>query len=175
MLTCSVHSIRDDFGLPILLNRPFRSHPFVYFKASFSCEKHQGKLYKTQRILVANLATNFWILVASTIILVALATVLSAISCPVNPLYHCPSARFSVRCNEAVFFHIASWWNRHLNTLIRGTGLVLGLKLELQLLCETMSFGFTCRCMMWGCGCPSVVVIGNWVLLYLSYCIQTGI
>ena len=68
----------------ILLNRPFLSRRFIYFKASFSCKKHQGKTYKTQRILVANLATNFWILVASTIILVALATVLGAISCPVN-------------------------------------------------------------------------------------------
>ena len=75
-------------------------------------------------------------------------------------------------------------------------GMVLGPKWELQLLCETMSFrftckcmmwdcgcpsvvvignwvfGFTCKCMVWGCGCPSVVVIGNWVLLYLSHCIQ---
>ena len=75
-----------DFGfitfVTILLNRPYRSHLFIYFKASFSCQKHQGKIYKTQRILVANLATNFWILVASTIILVALATVLGAISYP---------------------------------------------------------------------------------------------
>ena len=78
-------------------------------------------------------------------------------------------------------------------------GLGSGLKLELQLLCKTMSFGFTCKCVVWGCGCPSVVVIGNWdfgftckcmvwgcschsrvvlgncVLLYLSHCIQTGI
>ena len=64
----------------ILLNRPHRSRRFIYFKALFSCKKHQGKIYKTQRVLVANLATNFWILVASTIILVALATVLGAIS-----------------------------------------------------------------------------------------------
>ena len=60
---------------------------FIYFKALFSCKKHQGKIYKTQRVLVANLATNFWILVASTIILVALATVLGAISCP-EYIYH---------------------------------------------------------------------------------------
>ena len=66
----------------IVLNRPYRSRRFIYFKASFSGQKHQGKMYKTQRILVANLASNFWILVASTIILVALATVLGAISCP---------------------------------------------------------------------------------------------
>ena len=66
----------------ILLNRPHRSRRFIYFKALFSCKKHQGKIFKTQRVLVANLATNFWILVASTIILVALATVLGAISCP---------------------------------------------------------------------------------------------
>ena len=66
----------------ILLNRPHRLRRFIYFKALFSCKKHQGKIYKTQRVLVANLATNFWILVASTIILVALATVLGAISCP---------------------------------------------------------------------------------------------
>ena len=39
-------------------------------------------IYKTQRVLVAILETNFWILVASMIILVALATVLGAISCP---------------------------------------------------------------------------------------------
>ena len=64
----------------ILLNRPHRSRRFIYFKALFSCKKHQGKIYKTQRVLVANLATNFLILVAS--ILVALATVLGAISCP---------------------------------------------------------------------------------------------
>ena len=67
----------------ILLNRPHRSRRFIYFKALFSCKKHQGKIYKTQRVLVANLTTNFWILVTSTIILVALATVLGAISCPV--------------------------------------------------------------------------------------------
>ena len=66
----------------ILLNRHHRSRRFIYFKALFTCKKHQGKIYKTQRVLVTNLATNFWILVASTIILVALATVLAAISCP---------------------------------------------------------------------------------------------
>ena len=68
--------------MTILLNRPYRSRRFIYFKASFSGQKHQGKIYKTQRNLVANLATNFWILVASAIILVALAIVLGAISCP---------------------------------------------------------------------------------------------
>ena len=57
-------------------------HRFIYFKALFSCKKHRGKIYKTQRVLVANLETNFWILVGSTIILVVLATVLGAISCP---------------------------------------------------------------------------------------------
>ena len=36
-------------------------------------------------------------------------------------------------------------------------------------------FGFTCKCIVWGCGCPSVVVLGNCALLYLSHCIQTGI
>ena len=56
----------------ILLNRPHRSCQFTYFEALFSCKKHQGKIYKTKRVLVANLATNFCILVASTIILVAL-------------------------------------------------------------------------------------------------------
>ena len=73
----------------ILLNRPHRSRRFIYFKALFSCKKHQGKIYKTQRVLVANLATNFWILVASTIILVALATVLGAISCPESECDFC--------------------------------------------------------------------------------------
>ena len=76
----------DMFGsvafVIILLNRPHRSHRFIYFKALFSCKIHQGKIYKTQRVLVANLVTNFWILVAITIILVALATVLGAILCP---------------------------------------------------------------------------------------------
>jgi len=76
----------------ILLNRPYRSRQFIYFKASFSCQKHQGKIYNSQRILVANLATNFWILVASTIILVALATVLGAISCPVTSHLPLPSS-----------------------------------------------------------------------------------
>ena len=66
----------------ILLNRAHRSRWFIYFEALFSCKKHQGKIYKTKRVLVANLATNFCILVASTIILVALATVLGATSCP---------------------------------------------------------------------------------------------
>jgi len=65
-----------------LLNRPHLSRQFIYFKALFSCKRHQGKIYKTQRVLVANLVTNFWILVASTISLVALATVLGSISCP---------------------------------------------------------------------------------------------
>ena len=64
------------------MNRPHRSRRFIYFKALFSCKKHQDKILKTQRALVANLATNFSILVTSTIILVALATVLGAISCP---------------------------------------------------------------------------------------------
>ena len=73
--------------LTILLNRPHRSRRFIYFKALFSCKKHQGKIYKTQRVLVANLATNFWILVASTIVLAALATVLGAISCPESAWY----------------------------------------------------------------------------------------
>ena len=81
----------------ILLNRPHRSRRFIYFKALFSCKKHQGKIYKTQRVLVANLATNFWILVASTIILVTLATVLGAISCPVvkEPIKNFRLNRFS--------------------------------------------------------------------------------
>jgi len=75
----------------ILLNRsrPYRSRRFIYFKASVRGQKHQGKIYKTQRILVANLATNFWILVASAIILVALATVLGAISCPALLTFRC--------------------------------------------------------------------------------------
>ena len=64
----------------ILLNRPHRSRRFIHFKALFSCKKHQGNINKTQWVMVANLATNFWILVASTIILVALP-VLGAISC----------------------------------------------------------------------------------------------
>ena len=70
----------------ILLNRHHRSRRFIYFKALFSCKKHQGKIYKTQRVLVANLATNFWIFVTSTIILVALATVLGTIPYPVYKL-----------------------------------------------------------------------------------------
>ena len=40
-------------------------------------------------------------------------------------------------------------------------GLVSGLKLQLQLLCEIMSFVFTGKCVVWGCGCTSVAVIGN--------------
>ena len=35
------------------------------------------------------------------------------------------------------------------------------LKLEQQQLCETMSFGCTCKCIKWGCGCALVVVIGK--------------
>ena len=82
VFSCKWH-VRFIVFVTILLNRPYRSRRFIYFHASFSGKKHQGKIYKTQRILVANLATNFWILLASAIILVALATVLGAISCPV--------------------------------------------------------------------------------------------
>ena len=32
------------------------------------------------------------------------------------------------------------------------------------------------KCMVWGCSCPSVVVVSNFVLLYLvCHCIQTDI
>ena len=50
---------------------------------------------QTQRVLVANLATDFWILVASTIILVALATVLGAILCPVYVSQHIKAVVFA--------------------------------------------------------------------------------
>ena len=65
--------------------------------------------------------------------------------------------------NDYLSDHVPRLWGNiktHLQEA-HSFGLVLGPKFELQLLCETMSFGFTCRCMMWGCGCPSVVVIGN--------------
>ena len=65
--------------------------------------------------------------------------------------------------NDYLSDHVPRLWGSiktHLQEA-HSFGLVLGPKFELQLLCETMSFGFTCRCMMWGCGCPSVVVIGN--------------
>ena len=77
MLTHSLRSIRDDFvqqaSSLALIDLP---------KDLFSCKIHQGKIDKTYRVLVANLATNFCILVARAVILVALATVLGAISCP---------------------------------------------------------------------------------------------
>ena len=83
-----------------------------------------------------------------------------------NPLYNCPqlSARFS-DVMKLFFPHCLIMKSTSKHTYRRHIffGLVLGLKLEQQLLCETMCFGFTCRCMMWGCGCPSVVVIGNLV------------
>ena len=75
---------------------------------------------------------------------------------------HVPLKAFTVQ-NDYLSDHVPRLWGNiktHLQEAHR-FGLVLGLKFELQLLCETMSFGFTCRCMMWGCGCPSVVVIGN--------------
>ena len=78
MLTRSLRSICDDFvqqtSSLALIDLP---------KDLFSCKIHQGKILdKTYRVLVANLATNFCILVARAVILVALATVLGAISCP---------------------------------------------------------------------------------------------
>lgn len=66
----------------ILLNRPHCSHRFIYLKALLCCNIHQGKIYKTQRVLVTNLATNIWILVTSMVTLIALATVLGTILCP---------------------------------------------------------------------------------------------
>ena len=75
---------------------------------------------------------------------------------------HVPLKAFTVQ-NDYLSDHVPRLWGNiktHLQEAHR-FGLVLGLKFELQLLCETMSFGFTCRCMMWGCGFPSVVVIGN--------------
>ena len=42
----------------ILLNRPHCLRRFIYLKALFSCKIHQGKMYNTQRVLVANLATG---------------------------------------------------------------------------------------------------------------------
>ena len=52
-----------------------------FFQALFCCTRHKGRI--KQRVLVANVATNFRILVASTENLGALATVSGAISCPV--------------------------------------------------------------------------------------------
>ena len=70
--------IRDNF-----VQQTLSVVPTDLPKDLFSCKIHQGKIAKTYRVLVANLATNFWILVARAVILVALATVLGAISCPV--------------------------------------------------------------------------------------------
>ena len=79
MLTCSLRSIRDNF-----VQQTLSVVPIDLPKDLFSCKIHQGKIAKTYRVLVANLATNFLILVARAVILVALATVLGAISCPVS-------------------------------------------------------------------------------------------
>ena len=70
-------AFRDDFVQQTSLLAPIDLP-----KDLFSCKIHQGKIDKNCRVLVANLATNFWILVARAVILVALATVLGAISCP---------------------------------------------------------------------------------------------
>ena len=77
MLTCSLRSIRDNF-----VQQTLSVVPIDLPKDLFSCKIHQGKIAKTYRLLVTNLATNIWILVARAVILVALATVLGAISCP---------------------------------------------------------------------------------------------
>ena len=54
MLTCSLRSIRDNFVLQTL-----SVVPIDLPKDLFSCKIHQGKIAKTYRVLVANLATNF--------------------------------------------------------------------------------------------------------------------
>ena len=77
MLMCSLCRIRDDF-----IQQTSSLALIVLPKDLFSCKIHQGKTDKTYRVLVANLATNFWILVTRAVILVALATVLGAVSCP---------------------------------------------------------------------------------------------
>ena len=53
-----------------------------FFRALFYCTVHKSRI--KQRALVANVATNFRILVANTENLGALATVSGAISCPVT-------------------------------------------------------------------------------------------
>ena len=77
MLTCSLRSIHDNFVQQTLLLAPIDLP-----KDLFSCKIHQGKIDKSYRVLVANLATNFGILVARAVVSVALVTVLGTISCP---------------------------------------------------------------------------------------------
>ena len=66
MLTCLLRSIRDNF-----VQQTLSVVPIDLPKDLFSCKIHQGKIAKTYRVLVAR-----------AVILVALATVLGAISCP---------------------------------------------------------------------------------------------
>ena len=66
----------------ILLNRPHSSHRFVYLRVLISCKIHQGKINKPERVLVANMETNFLNLGRSPGNLGRIGSVLGAISCP---------------------------------------------------------------------------------------------
>ena len=59
-----------------------RSYRFIYLQALFNRTIHKSRMYRTWWVLVANVATNFWILVASMVNLDALAIVSGTISCP---------------------------------------------------------------------------------------------
>ena len=70
IVTCSLR-VRDDFSTNVS-----RSNRFFYLQPLFNRALHKGRMYGTWRVLVANVTTNLWILVASKVNLGALATVM---------------------------------------------------------------------------------------------------
>lgn len=77
-LTCSIHRVCDNFATNLS-----HSYWFIYLQTLFNRTIYKSKMYETWRvIMVANVATNFWILVTSMVNLDALAIVSGTISCP---------------------------------------------------------------------------------------------
>ena len=72
--------VQDGEFVTVLLEINLAIRTDFLFQALFYCTIHKRRI--KERVLVANVATNFRILVASTENLGALATVSGAISCP---------------------------------------------------------------------------------------------
>ena len=86
---CTIHNVASKLSKMVNVNGEFVTFLLqinlairtdFFSQALFCCTRHKGRI--KQRVLVANVATNFRILVASTENLGALATVSGAISCP---------------------------------------------------------------------------------------------
>ena len=97
-LECTIHNVASELWPQVCdgfaTNKPHHSYRFLFFKL------YKGRI--KQRVLVANVATNFRILVASTENLGTLVTVSGAISCPAHS---CPIQI----CNGSLPFPLIKW------------------------------------------------------------------